>query len=88
MKKYTLTKNKKEVCGVVLYQIRATRDIKRFGVKKGDLGGWISARKRLDQDGDAWVSGDARVYGDAWVSGYAWASGNCLLYTSPSPRDS
>ena len=71
-KKFKLTKNKKKVCWVVLYQIEALKD---FGdVEKGDLGGWIEKEDNLSQDGDAWV------YGDAWVSGNASVSGNAQVY--------
>ena len=67
-----------------LYRIEATKDIERFGVKAGDLGGYIEKEDNLS--GDAWVSGDARVYGNAWVSGdalvcdNAWVSGDAFVY--------
>ena len=90
MKKYSLTKNKKEYFGITLFQIKAESD---FGdVEKGDLGGWIEKEENLSQEGNAWVSGDARVfgdawvygdarvYGDAWVSGDAWVFGNARVF--------
>ena len=65
--------------GVTLHQIRATEDIPRHGVRKGDLGGYVSSTHLPSGDarvsGDAWVSGDARVSGAAWVSGAAQVSG-------------
>ena len=83
-KKYELTKETKTLAGsTVLHRIRALRDIPRFGVKAGELGGFVEGENNLSQDGDAWVSGDAEVsgdakvygnaeiYGDAEVSGYA-----------------
>jgi len=80
MKKYSLTKNKKEVFDRTLYQVRAEKD---FGeVSKGDLGGWIEREENLSQDGNAWVydnawvSGNARVYGDARVYDNAEVSGD------------
>ena len=57
-----------------LHRIRALRDIPRWEVKAGDLGGWIEKETSLNQSGNAWVSGDAQVSGNAWVSGDAWVS--------------
>ena len=81
-KKYELTDTTKPHPfqeGVVLHQIRALRDIPRFGVKSGDVGGWIEKEANLAQDGDAWVSGDARVSGGARVSGDAWVYGDARV---------
>ena len=75
--KYKLTKNKKEWCGITLFQIEATAS---FGIVcKGELGGYIEKEDNLSQDGDAWVSGNAWVYGDAWVSGNARVYGNARV---------
>ena len=67
-----------EVGGKTLYRIESTKDIERFGVKAGDLGGYIEKEDNLS--GDAWVSGDARVYGDALVCGNALIYGNAGVY--------
>lgn len=82
--KYKLTKNKKIINGVTLYQIQA---LKNFGnVKKGELGGGIEKEDNLSQEGNCWVSGNAcvfdnaRVYGDARVSDNARVSGNARIY--------
>ena len=70
--KYELTNETKTLaCGTVLHRIRALRDIPRFGVKAGKLGGFVEEENNLSQDGDAWVSGDAEVYGNAKVYGGA-----------------
>ena len=61
-----------------LYRIEATKDIEKFGVKAGDLGGYIEKEDNLS--GDAWVSGDAKVYENAWVSGNAKVYGNAQVY--------
>ena len=57
--------------GYTVRQIRATRDIPRAGVRKGDLGGWIESAELTNGDarvsGNAWVYGDAQVYGNARV---------------------
>ena len=78
MIKYELTNETKTLTdGTVLHRIRALRDISLYGVKAGDLGGWIEKENNLSQDGDAWVSvnakvsGNANVYGDAEVRGDA-----------------
>ena len=79
-KKYELTDIKIEVFGKTLFRIKALRDIKRFGVEKGDLGGYIEKEENLSQYGDAWVYGNARVYDDAEVYGNARVFGNTWVY--------
>ena len=88
--KYKLTKNKKTIGDVTVYQIEALKDF--LNVKKGDLGGWIEKESNLSQQGDCWVSCRARVYdnaivsdnawvfGNAQVSGCAWVSGNARVF--------
>ena len=61
-----------------LYRIEATKDIEKFGVKAGDLGGYIEKEDNLS--GNAWVSGDALVYGNARVYGDALVYGNARVY--------
>ena len=93
MKKYELTNETKTLAGgTVLHRIRALRDIPRFGVKAGELGGFVEGENNLSQDGKAWVSdnaevsgnakvyGNAEVYGNAKVYGNAWVSGNAKVY--------
>ena len=81
MKKYELTKEMKTLAhGTVLHRIRALMDIPRFGVKAGELGGFVEGENNLSQDGNAWVSGDSRVYGNALVSGNAFVSGDARVY--------
>ena len=77
MKKYELTKEKKEFFGKTLFRIKALRDGKFFS--KGELGGFIEKEANLSQSGDAWVSDDAWVSGDARVSGDAWVSDDALV---------
>jgi len=89
MKKYKLTKEKKQVGNITLYRIKAIKD---FGyVKKGELGGWVESESNLSHNGNAWVYenaevyenakvyGDAEVYGDAWVYGDAMVYGNAMV---------
>ena len=81
MKKYELTNETKTLAGgTILHRIRALRDIPRFGVKAGELGGFVEGENNLSQDGDAWVSGDAEVSGDAKVYGKAWVYGNSKVF--------
>lgn len=79
MKKYELTDITIEQTGITLYRIRAVRAIKAFGVKKGDLGGYVENEENLSQSDNAWVSGNASVSGDARVSGNAWVYGNASV---------
>ena len=58
MKRYELT----DIRNGKLRRIRALRDIPRYNVKAGDLGGWVESEKNLSQEGDCWVGGNARVY--------------------------
>ena len=78
MNKFELTKNKKEVFGTTLYQIKALKDFSN--VSKGDLGGWIKKESNLSQLNNAWVYDDAKVYGNARVYGDAWVSGSAKVY--------
>ena len=61
-----------------LYRIEATKEITKFCVKVGDLGGYIEKEENLSED--AWVSEDAKVYGNAWVYGDALVSDNACVY--------
>lgn len=86
MKKYELTDKTKVEYGVTLHRIRALVDIVRYGVKAGDLGGWIESEANLDQEHDAWVFDkalvfdEALVYGDARVSDKARVSDEAWVY--------
>jgi len=78
MKKFSLTKSKKDYFGTTLYQIKAEMSFNN--VVKGELGGWIEKKENLNEDGNAWVYGNARVSGNAWVSGNAQVSGDAWVY--------
>ncbi|MDU7586887.1 MAG: hypothetical protein E7K47_05750 [Acidovorax sp.] len=72
-------------CGTTLRRVRALRDIPMYGVKAGDLGGYIESEANLSQSGDCWVGGQARVWQGARVNDcaiikdHAQASGNAAL---------
>ena len=91
MKKYELTDETVRVGSRTLYRVRALCDIPGWGVKAGDLGGFVESERNLSQDGAAWVSGNARVSGntqvsgDAWVSGAARVSGDEILHVTGLP---
>ena len=72
--------------GVTVKQIRATRDIPRHGVHKGDLGGWVESAELTNGDarvfGDAGVYGNAQVFGAAQVYGAARVCGDAWVYES------
>ena len=81
--KFELTDTTITHWGVTLYQIRATEDIPRHGVRKGDLGGYVSSTHlpsgNARVSGNAWVSGDAQVFGNARVAGDAQVFGNARV---------
>ena len=74
MKKYELTESHG-----TLWRIRALRYIPRYGVRPGDLGGWVEAENNLSQEGNCWVEENAKVSGDAWVYGDAHISQNAFV---------
>ena len=76
MKKYKLTN---EVNTIGFHRIVALRDIPRYNVKKGDLGGFVESERNFSQDGDAWVGENAWVCDNALVSENAFVSGNALV---------
>jgi len=90
MRKYKLTKEKKEISGTTLYRIEALRD---FGdVKKGDKGGFIEKEENLSHEGNCWVYDnacvfdnarvfdDARVYDNACIFDNAWVHGVACIF--------
>ena len=79
-RKYELTGS--TIVGEVrtLHRIRAARDIPRFMVKAGDMGGWLENESNLSHEGDAWVHGNAKVYGNAQVYENAEVYGAAQVY--------
>jgi carbonic anhydrase/acetyltransferase-like protein (isoleucine patch superfamily) len=63
-----------------LYRIQALRDIRSIGVKKGDLGGYVSNGNILSQEGDCWIGSNAKVVGHVMVQGNAYITGNAVVY--------
>lgn len=80
MKKFELTSEfNLNLFGRKFFRIKALVNIERYGVKAGDLGGWVEKEDNLSQGGNAWVSGNAKVYGDAKVSGDAVVYGDAWV---------
>ena len=63
-----------------LHRIKALRDIPKYGIRAGDLGGFIGSEENLSHTGDAWVFGNANVSGNAKVSENAKVSGNARVF--------
>jgi carbonic anhydrase/acetyltransferase-like protein (isoleucine patch superfamily) len=81
--------DKYELCpdGGGLYQIRALREFRaaHINVTVGTLGGYVSGKHNLAQNGNCWidhrsrVTGNARVQHDAYVGGGAQVSDNAEI---------
>ena len=57
------TLNKRMKYGIELVQIRYTKDLPQFDVKAGQLGGWVSERAFLAQNGKWFLHENAEVFG-------------------------
>jgi carbonic anhydrase/acetyltransferase-like protein (isoleucine patch superfamily) len=51
-----------------LYRIQALRDIPEHGVKKGDIGGYVSSKYTLSQEGSCWIAFGAKAIGAVFIS--------------------
>ncbi|MBY0361842.1 MAG: hypothetical protein K2X45_08030 [Phreatobacter sp.] len=71
MKKYALTTTSRLIDGKPAYQIKALVNIDRFGVKAGDLGGFVSGEDNLSQKGDCWIRQTSYALDRSRVSGNA-----------------
>jgi carbonic anhydrase/acetyltransferase-like protein (isoleucine patch superfamily) len=61
-------------------RIVALRDIRRAGIDKGEIGGFVDDYHNLSQDGGCWVGVEARIMGNAKVSGNALVYGFAQVY--------
>ena len=50
-----------------VFRIRALRDIPKFGIKAGNLGGYIEHEGNLSQEGDCWIGDEACVYSNTRI---------------------
>lgn len=62
-----------------MHRIVANIDIPLHGVKKGDLGGYVSKDEILSHEGNAWIGGNAKAYGAVKVSGNALLTGDARV---------
>lgn len=83
-KKYILTDETIKVKGHILHRIKAIKSF--FGVKVGDLGGYIESETNLSHEGNCWVADNAKAYenskvtDDAVIFGNTMISGNMHIY--------
>ena len=82
MKKYEFTNETKIIDGTVLRRIRAVRDIPEYGVRAGNLGGFLQAEHNLPHDCPAWVGEDSCVMGSSLVEESAFVSGQTTVKDS------
>lgn len=62
-----------------LYRLKALRDIPEHNVKAGDLGGFVTSKKNLSQEGSCWIGGEAQVISDVQVSQRAYIGGQAVV---------
>lgn len=62
-KKFALTGETKIYNGVTLYRIKALKDIKKYGVVAGDLGGFVQYSSNLSQEDASWIKKDSILMG-------------------------
>ena len=62
-KKYEMTNITMEFEERTLYRIRALKNFRN--VKAGDLGGWVSGKHNLSQEGDCWIYDEAKCMDNA-----------------------
>ena len=60
---YQMTEMTCDFYGRKLHQIKALKDLPKFGVLSGDLGGWIEKESNLPQNSEAWIFPRAKVCG-------------------------
>lgn len=79
MSRFELTSESK-VCpnGIeILHRVRALVDMPGFGVRAGDLGGWVGDASCIRQG--AWVGNEAEVYSGGYVMGEAYVGGHAVV---------
>lgn len=74
--KYEFVSIYRIVDGKILKRIKALIDIPEWGVKVGDLGGYIETEYNLDQNTEAWISGFCYIHGDKRISGKTYIYNN------------
>lgn len=64
------------------FRIKALKDIPRYNVKKGDLGGLVETEGNLNQTGDSWIDKESRVVNSAHVWGNAYVCNGGVMQDS------
>ena len=77
-RKYEFSEETLEIDGHILHRIMALKDF--YGVKKGDLGGFVEKESNLAHDYNCWIYNDAVVRGNAMVYGDATVCGEAKVY--------
>lgn len=73
MKKYELLVDTMRIHrGKPHYRIKALVDVLSYGIRKGDLGGWVNGEHNLSHEGDCWVADEALVTDSACVKDNAF----------------
>lgn len=62
------------------YRIQALRDIPKYGVKSGDLGGYVTRKDILSHDGTCWIADEAQAIGKVSVSDSAYVGGKAVVW--------
>lgn len=73
MKKYKILASTMRIHrGKPHYRIKALVDILEYGIRKGDLGGWVNGEHNLSHEGNCWVANEATVTDSACVKDNAF----------------
>lgn len=86
-KKYKLLKEESIIPNVIgwsgairsVYRLQALRDIPKYGVKRGDLGGLVFNKNVLSHEGSCWIAYGATVLRFVRVKDDAYIGGNALV---------
>ena len=76
MKKYELTEEIKMELDKTVHRIKYLIDIPMYGVKAGDLGGWLESEQNLSKEGNCCVLDNGCVTGHGCVTDNGSVSGN------------
>ena len=79
-RKHELTDETKVFDGVTVHRIRALVNIPRYGVKVGDLGGFVEKESNLSHNGECWIGNNACVYDNARIYGNAFVYDNASVF--------
>ena len=66
--------------GSKVYRVKALVDIPEHNVKAGDLGGRVTSKFTLSQEGTCWIGSDAEVLGNVSVSENAFIGGTARVF--------